>query len=413
MGSLAGVVVPAGINWDFGNFYDAGRRVAAGEIGDLFAIRTPVAGGAPQGRTGFWGTPISAYLYVVLAPLPPLWAMLLFKLETAVFNLGALWLLYRSGTRFLPAGPEPAARYAAAFSAASLLFQPIWTAFRTGGQTTPSVFFCFALAVVAILEGHAFRAMLAIAAAALIKPSLITAVAFFTLVGYRRYLRHALVIFGAVGVLSLALMGFGIHEEFLRLMLRGLGKSVSWPYNSGLYVTFENLKLDNVTAEWPRRYAPVLDALRSALKIVVVALFAAIVYRSRARHWTPRARDHFNLSMAICFFLLFGHIVYEAYLTVLFVVLAYLIASEDRLGAGARRLVAWIVLLCVFQNITWIQLLEPFERFDGALELIAIGLFKSAPLILLLLLLSRHQRELLDSYEAPAWRDADGAAAAS
>src|SRR2546425_142205 len=63
IGCLVGILVPAGPGWDFANFYDTGARVAAGQIGDLYDPFTEIAGKPPQGTMGFWGTPISAWLY--------------------------------------------------------------------------------------------------------------------------------------------------------------------------------------------------------------------------------------------------------------------------------------------------------------------------------------------------------------
>ena len=70
-GAIIGIVVPAGLGWDFANFYDTGRRVAAGQIQDLYNPKSLINGEQPQGTLAFWGTPISAWLYVPLSWLPP------------------------------------------------------------------------------------------------------------------------------------------------------------------------------------------------------------------------------------------------------------------------------------------------------------------------------------------------------
>jgi hypothetical protein len=107
--------------------------------------------------------------------------------------------------------------------------------------------------------------------------------------------------------------------------------------------------------------------------------------------------------MAICFFALLGHIIFEAYLTFVFIVLAYLVASVRWWSREARFLIAAIFFLSFWQNIIWVQALQAVANLDSVPELIAIGVFKSGPLILLLILLARHWRELLDSYGASAW----------
>jgi hypothetical protein len=147
-----------------------------------------------------------------------------------------------------------------------------------------------------------------------------------------------------------------------------------------------------------------LDAVKLGLKLSVVATFVFIVYKSRARKWTEAARNHFNFLMAISFFSLFGHIVYEAYLTFLFVVLAYLVAARESFVRQARVLIYAIFFFSFWQNIIWMDLLRYLFDLNTIPELIGIGLFKSSPLILLLVLLWKHYRELFESYEFESWR---------
>ncbi|MGH9854754.1 MAG: hypothetical protein ACREBD_33400, partial [Blastocatellia bacterium] len=67
VGTVVGIMVPAGPGWDFANFYDTGRRVAAGQIGDLYNPDSLINGEKPQGGLGFYGAPISALLYAPLS----------------------------------------------------------------------------------------------------------------------------------------------------------------------------------------------------------------------------------------------------------------------------------------------------------------------------------------------------------
>jgi hypothetical protein len=187
-------------------------------------------------------------------------------------------------------------------------------------------------------------------------------------------------------------------------MLKGLNDSVPWFYNSGLYVTFENLKTLAPPGSWPKAYGMLLNALRALLTLSVLSTFALILYKSRKRDWTQAARAHFNFLMAIAFFSLLGHIVYEAYLTFVFILLAYLLASHHYLKIEGRVLTGAIFLLCFWQNIIWVDLFRYLFHLDSILELISIGLFKSAPLLLLLIILWRHHEELFRSYESEAWK---------
>jgi hypothetical protein len=403
LGSLAGIVVPAGLHWDFGNFYDAGRRILAGQADSLYTPHSLIAGQSPQATTGFWGTPLSAYLYVPMALLAPRWGLMFFKVETAVFNIAALLLLYFHNRRFVNQDAVSQGRFAATFAFLSLIYQPIWTAFRTGGQTTPIVFFLLAVALLATSSVRTFLTALAFGFAVMIKPALITAIVVFVALSGFRLFRYLFFVFLCTGLLSLAVLGWPVHAAFLQLMLKGSGNAVPWFYNSGLYVTFENMKLLAPPDSWPRLHEAFLNVLKAALKLGVLASMVVIVYRSRKRPWTHAARSHFNFLMAICFFCLQGHIVYEAYLTFLFIVLAYLVANDHCFTTKARRLIGAIFFLSFWQNIIWVDLLRHFVRLDSVAELLTIGLFKSGPLILMLTLLVRHHQTLFASYETEAW----------
>jgi glycosyl transferase family 87 len=265
------------------------------------------------------------------------------------------------------------------------------------------VFFCLALSLVAATSARPFLAALGFAFAVMIKPVLITAIAFFALVAGIRYIKYFIVVFAAIGLISVTVCGWYIHERFFQLMLQGVNNTVPWFYNSSLYVSLDNLIVLAPGDSWPATHVSWLNAIRTLLKLIVLATMALIVWRARAREWSRDAWAHFSFLMALCFFALLGHIVYEAYLTFVFVVLVYVLASWQSWSREARVLTGLVFCLSFWQNIIWVRLLQSVTRLDSVPELIAIGLFKSGPLILLLVLLWRHSREWLDSYRAPAW----------
>src|SRR5512133_801409 len=153
-GILAGIVVPAGSGWDFANFYDAGRKVLAGQIGDLYNPHVRIAGKAPEGRLPYYGAPITAALFGAIAWMRPLGAMVVFKVAGTTAILIGLWALYR---RDLPIAIKTGIgieHYRAAFLVAAVLFQPFWTIYRVGGQTTPFLFLGFVLASGWLVSGR-------------------------------------------------------------------------------------------------------------------------------------------------------------------------------------------------------------------------------------------------------------------
>lgn len=408
LGSMAGIVVPAGINWDFGNFYDAGRRILAGETHQLYLPTSLVAGTPPQATTGFWGTPLSAYLYVPIALFPPLPAMMFFKVQTAFFNIGGLLLLYRHNLRFVDERDRTSGQYAALFALVSLAYQPLWTAFRTGGQTTPMVFFLLALALIAASSGRQLQSAIWFVCAVMIKPVLITALGVFVLLAGLRYLRYTVVLFAGLGVASLAVLGWPIHQEFLELMVKGVNKSVPWMYNSGLGTTVESLKLLTAPDSWPRTHVRLLDAINAGARLAAALTCAWILYRGRERAWSGNARRHFYFLVALSVWALLGHIIYEAYLSFLFLPLIYALAARRHFSVTARRLVAAIFALALFQNIVWVHLLVYLVDVTTTLEVLAISLFKSAPLILYFTWLAYAHDDLLNSYDTDAWRSPPG-----
>src|SRR5262245_13972372 len=136
IGCLIGIIVPAGLGWDFANFYDAGRRIAAGQAADLYSPQSAIEGQPAQGSTGFFGTPISAFFYVPLAFFPAKIALILFKIENALAFAAIFVLLLKFYRRFVTGTPLEQARFTAIFAFLFLIFQPFWTIFRVGGQTT-------------------------------------------------------------------------------------------------------------------------------------------------------------------------------------------------------------------------------------------------------------------------------------
>jgi len=101
-GSVLGIVTPAGLGWDFANFYDTGRRVAAGQVQDIYHPESKINGQPPQGKMQFWGTPISAMFYVPLGYFSARTASIMFKIENTLAIFITLLLLYFYNRRFIP-----------------------------------------------------------------------------------------------------------------------------------------------------------------------------------------------------------------------------------------------------------------------------------------------------------------------
>ncbi len=398
-GCVIGIILPAGIRWDFAVFYDAGRRALAGDFGNLFHPDAPIAGQAPQGGLAFWAAPLSAFLYAPMALLNPLAAMVAFKIQNTAAYLLGLFLLYRHLHPIAAEDETTAGRFAATFAGMALLFQPFWTVFRVGGQTTPTVFLLLVLALLAHTRQRFLLCAVLLSVAVMIKPAFAPALVLLALISGRRFLVSTAGVLSVLGALSLLLIGWNVHEEFLRLMMRGsLQSSVSWPYSSSLYVAFTSLEPLVGPASAAR-----LGVIATGLKLAVVGMIVFLLVRGHAQKLPRAAQLHFHFLVAIAFFLFTSEILWEHYLTVIFFILAYVVAARRYFTPAALKLVAAILIFSIGQNLILVNLVERSFQFDSPLSVLAASAFKSASVLLTLILLLWHHRSFLRSYTDPYW----------
>ncbi|MFI5321311.1 MAG: glycosyltransferase 87 family protein [Myxococcota bacterium] len=399
---LLGIALPAGLGWDFANFYDTGRRVAAGQLADIFDASTPIAGVAPSTKLDFYGAPISAFLYAPLAALPPLAALVAFKLAGTAALWAALWLLYREGRARLAGDSAAVARHAARFAVAALLFQPLWTIYRVGGQTTPFAFLLLTLGLLAHLRGRVAWAALCFGVTVLIKPAFLIGFGFLGLLAGPRFIAASLLHGAWLGALSLALCGWPLHEAFLAKMLANAGGVARWTNNSSLWI------LPNEIA-W-RLAGP--DAASVALPRWLVlplqggllAAFAALARWTRRADLPQPARTHHHWMLALIFFLLFAQTAWEHYLAVLFLPVAFWLASWDVAPPSVRRVVALVVALSLAQNLVFVLAVAPGIERLGLPALLPALVVKAAPPLLVAWLLARHREDWAATYRRVRWQ---------
>lgn len=401
-GCVVGIIVPAGLGWDFGNFYDAGHRVAAGQIDDLYDAESLIEGNSPQGTMKFWGTPISAVLYAPLSWLPPEEALVLFKIQNVLALAAGQIIAFLFYRRFVP--PSAQSRFGALFAFLCLIYQPFWTVFRVGGQTTPTVFLLLTSGLILHTLGRSWGSALCVVVATLIKPVLAPALIFLLCISGVAYLRKAAVLLAVVGTVSLMWMGWPVHMSFLTRILGEVQDIRPWAYNSSLYVVIGTLRTA-VGAPATSGFSTLLfSGLTYGLKALVLGTTAYLAVKSRRQRWPDPARRHFDFLMALLFFLLWSSTLWEHYLAVLFLPLVYIVASSQHFPRRALALVAAIFALSVGQNLILIEFLRARFTLDSFAELVGIGLFKSGPLLLTLILLWRHHPDLFRSHAAPSWQ---------
>jgi hypothetical protein len=402
LGCVVGIAVPAGLGWDFANFYDTGRRVLAGQLADIYDASTPIAGQAPSTKLDFYGAPISAFLYAPMAALPPVAALTAFKLAGTSALWAALWLLWREGRARLGADPAALARYSARFAIAALLFQPFWTIYRVGGQTTPFAFLLLTLGLLAHLRERVAWASLCFGLAVLMKPAFLIAYGFLGLLAGPRFIGASLLHGAWLGALSLALCGWPLHEAFLAKMLANAGGVARWINNSAIWIVPNEIAWLLAPAGAAAVKLP--GALVLPLQAAIVAGLGALAWWTHRAELPAPARTHHHWALALTFALLFSQTAWEHYLAVLFLPVAFWLASWDDAPAAVRRGIAAFVVVSVAQNLVFTRTLATAIEGLGPAALAPALLLKVAPLLLMTWLLARHRDAWAATYRKVRWR---------
>lgn len=384
-----------GLRWDFANFYDAGHRALVGQAGDLYEATRPIAGQPPLGVMRFWGAPLVAGLYAPLALFEPETALLLFKLQNVamlVIGLALLvrWhLVVRDG---VARRVDP--RDLVGFLVLVAVFQPFWTVFVVGGQTMPTVFLLLVLFLVAYPRGHDAVAALLLSLVFLIKPAFVVMLVLLAVTRCVRLIGWLSLWLAVEGALSIALFGWRPNLAFLAQAVEGLGSSRLWQFNSSVGTLVLNFKL-----LWPNRAVPEpwAGALASGavlLRVALGALVVAIGVRMRAVLRDEAGRRTYVVLLALLFFLFVSEILWEHYLAVLFIPIVHVLARRDRLPPEA---IAWVLaaaLLCAGQNVLLAMTIDRWLAVDSWLEVVGVGLYKTGPLLVMAVFLTRHHAAL-------------------
>jgi len=395
VGIIAGIALPAGSGWDFANFYDAGHKAAAGQIQDLYNPAATIEGKRAEAELPYWGTPLSAFLLAPLAWMQPSRAMVIFKIQNTAALLLGLWLLYRYHSRFAVENGFSREQYRAAFLVAALLFQPFWTVYRVGGQTTPTIFLGLVLAMICFTSGRYLAAAICMVAVVTIKPAFILMFVFLTAIAGLRFLGFVVVAGAVAGGASLLITGWSLHQRFLERL--GTGWISPWFFNSSLTVIFDNLR--GIAGHDEPWFGAASIMIRGTAGLVVIAGLVS----SRRCAWSDEARRHFKFSMAIAFGLLLMPIVWEHYLAMLFLPLSYLLAVVRRIGRPAQTLLLLICAFCATQNVVIVMWLRNHLNDHVGWVLVSTALFKSAPLLLFTLLLWWQRKRWSGVYEIKSW----------
>ena len=383
-----GIAVPAGSGWDFANFYDAGHKVVAGQLAELYDATARIEGKAPQGEMPYYGAPLTAMLFAPLAWMRPAVAMVVFKIQNTAALVLALWLLYRWNQPLAAKCGLHASRYCAVFLAAVLLFQPFWTIYRVGGQTTPTLFLGFVLALRLFTGGRMWAAALCMVSVIAIKPAFVLTLAVLALFGGLRFFAWTAAFGLALAALSIGLTGWSLHQVFLAHITES--KAFPWIYNSSLSVFADNL----YGLIGP---SPAMRLAGTLVRLLAAGLMLRVLLRGRKRpEWV------FLMSVGIGLVLM--PVAWEHYLSVLFIPIAYWLPKLPTLERSAVALIAAFCGFCVTQNVIFVLILNQLWQPQSVIALLAAALYKAAPLMLFTFLIWRHGASLSAAAETPSPR---------
>jgi hypothetical protein len=393
-----------GIKLDFANFYDAGTKARAGAFDVLYDPHALIDGEPSFGAMSFVSAPISAWLYAPISLLPPYTALFVFKALGAAAIMAGLVLLWRHLRRL--AGPSPADRdaFLALFAVAAAVFQPFWTIFRVGGQTTPLIFLLLVVTLIALDRARPGLAAFWIAAAVLIKP-VVGPAAFVLFLGAGSRFRLAALAFGiGSAAVSVALLGLDVHLAFLDAISdKSGGLMVPW-YNAAPFAFVEPLMLGAKAYAKMPVIAPdtVIYAGLVLRGLMAVALALGLVALMR-RVPSPRAQAAALLHGATIIMLTVSPILWAHYLCWLFPLIVTLIALGRHLSGMAKALLAAAVASGFFLNEIVIDRLVRLTGLDSLAEITAFSVVRGLPMLLLFLLFAVARRDILAALRDPAW----------
>lgn len=400
-----GSSIDVGLYMDFANYYDAGNKIRHGEIANLYNPYALINGRPAQSTMDFVAVPISAYFYVPLAMLAPPTALLVFKWQNTAAYLAGLLILFFHCRKFAGAGPPDQSRFATLFTILALIFQPFWFTYRVGGQVTPTVFLCFIAALLCHLSGRYFLSALLMIFIILIKPGFAIGIALLALLSGLRFLLYISASGLAAAALSVATLGWAPHVSFLtRAKNHSSAPELFWG-NDAFTVALENLRYCAVREQMTTAVLA-LDWTRIAISLGLAAGFFWLIRLSRQTIPNGAARLHLLFLASLCFGQLLLPVVWEHYLAVLFIPLAYFVACRRYFNREALALIAAIFILPAVRNFAFVLWMRgaPVHQDPFPLWLLMLlALSKSAPLLLLAVFLQRHYRSWFKTYAPPNW----------
>ncbi|MEJ7712603.1 MAG: glycosyltransferase family 87 protein [Pyrinomonadaceae bacterium] len=418
----------AGIGWDFVNYYRTGSRIFNGQKEKLYRESLTVSSSfglltseqvnkkptvdhqreagekIEEDLSGYVGLPISAYVFAPLGAFSPSYALLIFKAQCAVLLADALFILYPAFSN-AASGTLRKDLILPLYLVVCLFYEPFWFVFSVGGQATPLNLLLFVLCHRFYVQDRLAWAALFLSLGILIKPFFVLTVLVFIFARDFRFLRNLIVLLTVEIVLSIALLGWPLHLEWLTVMQKVASySSETWWNNSAIFGSLYNywcVLQGTGLAPAGEMHGPILG-LVVAFKFLLVVMFFRMVQNTKRQNLEPQQQRHHIVSLAILFALLFSNIVWPHYLAFLCVPLFFLLIHSRRLPKFGEILI-WLILISTlavqsrFAQRYVLSMLGDYPLIQASFA----GLFGAGTLILtLILLVAYHGKITRSGWEA-------------
>lgn len=404
-GSIAGIVIERGIGLDFANFYDAGQKANAGQFTDLYDPFARIDGEKPLGNMTFFSLPAASYLFAPFAVFAPKTALVLFKIQSTAFIFASLVLVYLQ-TRKL-AGTEPGKRavFFAIFTGAALLFQPFWTIYRVGGQTTPLILFLFLVGLSCFMRKSNWCTAACYVLIVMIKPIFAPGLILLFLFSDNRFRVASVVLSGAAAGLSFLFLGWDVHMLFLAKLAEESAQLVIPYFNSHMFAWVDPLFLSLDDYKELSALPGGVRILTLALRVAVIGGLVFMLIEMRRGDYSQKARAHFTFVLSMMVPLILSPLVWAHYLVIFFVPLAQMLAARRFFPAATAYVILVAALFAIFQNLLLVIKIIRRIGLDSWAEVLTLTVAKSITMFLIVAAILIWRRNYLQSYNDPAWRD--------
>jgi len=402
-GSLAGILIERGMRLDFANFYDAGQKALAGQFSVLYDPFAEILGELPLGNMTFFSLPLTSFLYTPFARFEPQTALILFKIQSTIFTWAGLLILFFHLRKFSGTGQQEQAMYFALFAGAALLFQPFWTVYRVGGQTTPLIFMLLVVGLVSYTDRRYWLTAACYVLVILIKPIFVPGLLLLFIFSGAKFRVASVMLSALVAVVSIWLLGWGVHTLFLETLSAQGAKFVTPFYNSNMFTWVEMLLVRNTDYAALTSIPGGVRLVSLLLRLVTIAFLLVMLIKLRRSDAPPIAKRHFCFVVSMLVPMILSPVVWSHYLTVFFVPLAYIIAFRRQFADLALAALGGAVAFSVFQNLIIVVKIGKLVGLDTWGEVFLMTAVKSLTMLLIVAVILIWGKQYLATYRNAAW----------